>query len=157
MATIALKHILVPTDFSETSRVALRYALAFADRFGACVHLLHAVQNPLEQPWAAEIYALTAPEYEVAARRESDTQLAAMLNEAERQKYCACLVTEVGPPFLSIVRYAQREPIDLIVMGTHGRGAVAHLLIGSVAENVVRKAPCPVLTVRHPEHEFVTP
>ena len=58
---------------------------------------------------------------------------------------------------LAIVRYAQREPIDLIVMGTHGRGAMAHLLIGSVAENVVRKAPCPVLTVRHPEHEFVTP
>jgi nucleotide-binding universal stress UspA family protein len=157
MATIALKHILVPTDFSETSRVALRYALALADRFEACVHLLHAVQSPLEQPWAAEIYAVSAPDFEAAARRESDTQLAAMLNDTERQKYCACLVTETGPPFLAIVRYAQREPIDLIVMGTHGRGAMAHLLIGSVAENVVRKAPCPVLTVRHPEHEFVTP
>ena len=68
MATIALKHILVPTDFSETSRVALRYALALADRFGACVHLLHAVQSPLEQPWAAEIYAVSAPDFEAAAR-----------------------------------------------------------------------------------------
>ena len=76
---------------------------------------------------------------------------------AEREKYCACLVTEIGPPFLTIINYAKREPIDLIVMGTHGRGAIAHLLIGSVAENVVRKAPCPVLTVRHPEHEFITP
>jgi nucleotide-binding universal stress UspA family protein len=104
MATIALKHILVPTDFSETSKVALRYALALADRFGACVHLLHAVQSPLEEPWAAEIYAVSAPDFEAAARRESDTQLAAMLNDAERQKYCACLVTETGPPFLAIVR-----------------------------------------------------
>lgn len=157
MSTIALKHILVPTDFSETSRVALRYALALADRFGACVHLLHAVQNPLDQPWAAEIYAASVTEFEQSARRESDTALATMLDESERQKYCACLVTEIGPPFLTIIKYAKREHIDLIVMGTHGRGAIAHLLIGSVAENVVRKAPCPVLTVRNPEHEFVLP
>jgi nucleotide-binding universal stress UspA family protein len=157
MSAIALKHILVPTDFSEPSKVALRYATALADRFGACIHLLHAIQSPFEQPWAAEIYAVSMADFEQAARRESDTQMALMLNETERLKYCACLVTEAGPPFLTIVNYAAREAIDLIVMGTHGRGAIAHLLIGSVAENVVRKAPCPVLTVRHPEHEFVTP
>jgi nucleotide-binding universal stress UspA family protein len=157
MSEIVLKHILVPTDFSESSKVALRYALALADRFGACIHVLHAIQSPFEQPWAAEIYAVSMADFEQAARRESDTQMAQMLTDAERQKYCACLVTETGPPFLTIVNYAQREPIDLIVMGTHGRGAIAHLLIGSVAENVVRKAPCPVLTVRHPEHEFITP
>ena len=57
----------------------------------------------------------------------------------------------------TIVEYAESESADLIVMGTHGRGAVAHLLMGSVAERVVRIAPCPVLTVRHPEHEFVLP
>jgi len=60
-------------------------------------------------------------------------------------------------PALAIVEYATRERIDLIVTGTHGRGAVAHFLMGSVAERVVRTAPCPVLTVRHPEHEFVIP
>ena len=60
-------------------------------------------------------------------------------------------------PAVAIVDYARRERIDLIVTGTHGRGAVAHLLMGSVAERVVRTAPCPVLTVRHPEHEFVVP
>ena len=157
MSAIVLKHILVPTDFSEPSKVALRYALALADRFGACIHLLHAIQSPFEQPWAAEIYAVSMADFEQAARRESDKEMASMLDEAERLKYCACLVTETGPPFLAIVTYAQRENIDLIVMGTHGRGAIAHLLIGSVAENVVRKAPCPVLTVRHPEHEFITP
>ena len=57
----------------------------------------------------------------------------------------------------NILRYAKEQQIDLIVMGTHGRGAVSHLLIGSVAENVVRKAPCPVLTIRHPEHDFIMP
>ena len=66
-------------------------------------------------------------------------------------------VVRQGPPFLEIVRYAQEANIDLIVLGTHGRGGLAHMLLGSVAEKVVRKAPCPVLTVRHPEHEFVAP
>ena len=65
--------------------------------------------------------------------------------------------TVVGRPFLEIIRYAKDNQIDLIVLGTHGRGVLSHVLIGSVAEKVVRKAPCPVLTVRHPEHEFVMP
>jgi nucleotide-binding universal stress UspA family protein len=62
-----------------------------------------------------------------------------------------------GSPFLEIVRYAKDKNIDLIVLGTHGRSGLSHVLLGSVAERVVRKAPCPVLTVRHPEHEFVMP
>jgi nucleotide-binding universal stress UspA family protein len=60
-------------------------------------------------------------------------------------------------PALTIVKYAQETKVDLIVMGTHGRGALSHLLMGSVAERVVRLAGCPVLVVRHPEHEFVLP
>jgi nucleotide-binding universal stress UspA family protein len=62
-----------------------------------------------------------------------------------------------GPPVVEIVRYARDAEIGLIVIGTHGRGGLAHVFLGSVAENVVRKAPCPVLTVRHPQHEFVMP
>ena len=77
------------------------------------------------------------------------------LTDAERQKYSAEIVTLIGSPFLEIVSYAKAKDIDLIVMGTHGRGPIAHMLMGSVAEKVVRKAPCPVLTVRHPEHEFI--
>jgi len=80
-----------------------------------------------------------------------------LLTEAERSALRARLLTRVGHPFVEVVRYAREESIDLIVMGTHGRGAVGHLLLGSVAERVVRKAPCPVLTVRHPQHEFVRP
>jgi nucleotide-binding universal stress UspA family protein len=62
-----------------------------------------------------------------------------------------------GSPFLEIIRYAKEKNIDLIVLGTHGRSGLAHVMLGSVAERVVRIAPCPVLTVRHPEHEFVMP
>ena len=62
-----------------------------------------------------------------------------------------------GHPFVEILSDAKQHDIDLIVMGTHGRGAIKHMLLGSVAEKVVRKAPCPVLTVRHPDHEFVMP
>jgi len=69
----------------------------------------------------------------------------------------AVRVAAEGPAFLRIVRYAKENDIDLIVMGTHGRSGLAHIMIGSVAERVVRKAPCPVLTVRHPKHEYVTP
>jgi nucleotide-binding universal stress UspA family protein len=67
------------------------------------------------------------------------------------------VVITATSPALSIVEYAQNHEIDLIVMGTHGRGALAHLVMGSVAERVVRLARCPVLTVRHPEHEFIRP
>jgi len=66
------------------------------------------------------------------------------------------LITSSSPAF-AIVDYAREHEIDLIVMGTHGRGALAHLMMGSVAERVVRLAPCPVLTIKHPEHEFVQP
>ena len=63
----------------------------------------------------------------------------------------------LGHPVVEILKYAAAQPIDLIVIGTHGRGPLGHMLMGSVAERVVRKAPCPVLTVRHPEREFVVP
>jgi nucleotide-binding universal stress UspA family protein len=62
-----------------------------------------------------------------------------------------------GTPFYEIIRFAREGDVDLIVMGTHGHTGLTHVLLGSVTEKVVRKAPCPVLTVRHPEHEFVHP
>ncbi|MBP7778652.1 MAG: universal stress protein [Acidobacteria bacterium] len=157
MSTIALRHILVPTDFSDCSTAALRYGLALAERFDAHLHVLHTVQNPFDQPWAAEVYAVSEADFEKTARAAADTELARLLEQSGRRADQVTSATTVGTPFLAIVTYAKEAPIDLIVMGTHGRGALAHLLIGSVAENVVRKAPCPVLTVHHPEHEFVAP
>jgi nucleotide-binding universal stress UspA family protein len=158
---INLRQILVPTDFSEPSANALRYARAFAESFGAALHLLHVVDEITFSP-----YAWIGPEggvplagYEPRAEVEQQVRerLGRVLTSQERERFRARLELRVGSPFVEIVRYARAEGIDLIVMGTHGRGPIAHMLIGSVAEKVVRKAPCPVLTVRHPEHEFVLP
>ena len=153
---IALKHILVPTDFSEASEAAMKYARAFAENFGATLHVLHVMEDPF-------IYAPTSESYVVPIQFYDEMQKVALdrlnkvLTDADREKFHAKLVTLKGSPFVEIVRYAKTEDIDLIVLGTHGRGPIAHMLLGSVAERVVRKAPCPVLTVRHPEHEFVMP
>lgn len=151
---IRLKTILVPTDFSECSEAAVRYGAALAGAFGATLHLLNVIHDPYSRPWAAEGYA--APIADLLADWEADA----------RQRLSACvppgaasrtvLAIATGAPHLEIVRYAGRQEIDLIVLGTHGRGPLSHLLLGSVAERVVRSAPCPVMTVRHPQHEFLT-
>jgi len=86
--------------------------------------------------------------------------LSSLLTAEEQQAIRAEYVLRasgLGGPYVEIVRYAKERDIDLIVMGTHGRGFVAHMLMGSVTEKVVRRAPCPVLTVRHSEHDFVVP
>src|SRR4029077_3244661 len=91
---------------------------------------------------------------EDAARRQLD---ALLVDNDEPPLPTRRAVIASGAPALTVVKYAELNHIDLIVTGTHGRGAVAHLLLGSVAERIVRTAPCPVLTVRHPEREFVVP
>lgn len=156
MSAIALTKILVPTDFSETSAAAVKYAVALADAFGAELHLLHVMEQPIQWQMAAEVAMVTAPVDDAGLRARAETELAGLLTRDERAKYRAVYATETGAPFAAIVKYARAQNIDLIVMGTHGRGAVAHLLIGSVAENVVRKAPCPVLTIPTRGHDFVT-
>lgn len=156
MSALTLTRILVPTDFSETSAAAVKYAVSLADAFGAQLHLLHVMEQPVQWQMAAEMAMVTAPVDDAALRTRAETELAELLTRDERERFRVVCATEVGAPFAAIVKYARREGIDLIVMGTHGRGAVAHLLIGSVAENVVRKAPCPVLTIPTRGHDFVT-
>jgi nucleotide-binding universal stress UspA family protein len=154
---IALKRILVPTDFSENSEIALTYARALAEPFGASLHVLHVIEDPFLYGWTGVGYMPDLPEYRRALEKNVTERLMGMFSVADRERFKAELVARFGHPFVEIIRYAKAQDIDLIVLGTHGRGAVAHLLMGSVAEKVVRKAPCPVLTVRHPEHEFVMP
>ncbi len=150
---IALEKILVPTDFSACSDAAVKYGREMCRAFGASLHLLHVVQDPYTQPWAAE--AFPAPLGEMLNQwQEQARQRLATLLPAEEQAGVTT-ATVVGSPFNEIVRYAEEQQIDLIVIGTHGRGGLGHMLLGSVAEKVVRKAPCPVLTVRYPQHEFV--
>jgi nucleotide-binding universal stress UspA family protein len=153
---ITLKKILIPTDFSEPSDSAVKYARAFAEQFGAELHLLHVIEDPFLYAPTSEAYVVPPhllEEIQTAARDRLDR----VLEPNERARFRAVMALKNGSPFVEIVRYARDQDVDLIVMGTHGRGPIAHMLLGSVAEKVVRKAPCPVLTVRHPEHEFVMP
>ena len=153
---IALKTVLVPTDFSETSAVALRYGKALAEAFGASLHVLHVVQEPFAQPWAVEAYGFSLANLQEEWVREAKTRMAETLTADERAKFTAQLTTHLGHPVVEILKYATDQQIDLIVLGVRGRGPLNQIMMGSVAERVVRKAPCPVLTVRHPEREFVT-
>ncbi len=155
---ILLKHILVATDFGEPADAALSYGRALAGSFGSTLHLLHVAENVFLKTIGSESYAGVFPELqrdvEDAARKQLDQRL---IDNDPNAPPAKGIVLTSNTTATTIVDYAKSADIDLIVMGTHGRGAVAHLLMGSVAERVVRTAPCPVLTVRHPEHEFVLP
>ena len=155
---ITLKHILVATDFSESSDAALAYGRALARTFTATLHVLHVVRNVASAGYGADAFIVAMPELQKEIEDTARTQLDELLIDNDEPPLPArrVLITSNSPAF-AIVEYAKREAIDLIVTGTHGRGAVAHLVMGSVAERVVRTAPCPVLTVRHPEREFVIP
>ena len=155
---IALKNILVATDFSEPSDAALAYGRALARTFGATLHVANVVDNVPALVYGAEAYAASMPELQQEIEDSARKQLADLLVDDDRPPLpVRPVVLTSSAPAAAIVGYAKGERIDLIVAGTHGRGGVAHLLMGSVAERVVRTAPCPVLTVRHPEHEFVVP
>ena len=154
---IDLRRILVPTDFSKHSHNALTYAVAFADKFGAELYLLHVVQDlALFIPEAVSVAPPVAPPVEqmTAAAREA---LGRVVRENDLGGVTVHCEVREGTPFYEIIQFAKDSDIDLIIMGTHGHSGLVHVLLGSVTEKVVRKAPCPVLTVRHPEHEFVHP
>ena len=155
---IALKNILVATDFGEASDVALTYGRELATRFNATLHVLHVAENIYINAFGAESYASMAPKMqeklEAVARRQLDELLVDSDHSGPPTQ--RSILTSSSPAY-AIVDYANDHDIELIVMGTHGRGALAHMVMGSVAERVVRLASCPVLTVRHPEHEFIRP
>jgi nucleotide-binding universal stress UspA family protein len=138
--------ILVATDFSDASKGAMRCARELAAKFGSTLHVISVVTDPLSLPWAAEAFAMPLDELVLQWQEQARLDLLAELPAETRST--AVIVTPVGSPYAEIIQYATDRHIDLIVMGTHGRGAVGHLVLGSVAERVVRKAPCAVLTVR---------
>ena len=153
---ITFKKVLAPTDFSRHSENALRYACSMAAQFVADLHLLHVVQDV----WAA----MAEPGFVPPSGNWLEDLKTSVRSELEKrpdppwtEKLTITREVRRGAPFLEIIRYAKENDVDLIVLGTHGRSGLAHVLLGSVAERVVRKSPCPVLTVRHPEHEFVMP
>jgi universal stress protein A len=140
------KRILAATDFSDASATAVRRASELAAQFGSALHVMHVVADPTTLPWAAEAFATPLADLIHEWQTQARLDLLAALPEAARGN--AVLATPVGSAYAEIVRYAADQSIDLIVIGTHGRGGLGHLLLGSVAERVVRKAPCDVLTVK---------
>lgn len=141
--------ILVATDFSPASDAALELAKTLADRFGASLHLLHVLEDPyVTGAFAADVYAPPPPGLREAWLNGAEETMASQLTDAEKQALHATTEVVFGPIASTIVERAASLGAGLIVMGTHGRGFVAHLLMGSVAERVVRTACCPVLTTR---------
>jgi nucleotide-binding universal stress UspA family protein len=141
--------ILVPTDFSPPSDAALATARMLAARFGSSIHLVHVIEDPYTSvAFATEVYGYMPPGVKETWQREAQSHLDELLTDADRTEFRATTEVLFGSSAAAIVEHARENGMDLIVMGTHGRGAVAHLLLGSVAERVVRTAGCPVLTVR---------
>jgi nucleotide-binding universal stress UspA family protein len=148
-----LTKILVPIDFSDCSKKALQYAVPFARQFGASITLVHVVHvNYVGGP---EVGALDFPLIEVELRKSAEKQLAAFAaTEVQTQNTTETLV-RIGQEVVEIISAAKELESDLIIISTHGRTGLKHVFMGSVAENVVRLAPCPVLVVREHEHEFL--
>ena len=146
--TLDIKRILVPTDFSAPSEPALDYAAAMARQFGAAIHLLHVCEVPAMVTGSMDGYAIAYTDWSQRLGDEAERALARL-----RDRFSGVPVTtEVlfGNPARSIVSAAKTNAADMIVMGTHGHGPVMHLMMGNVAERVVRMSPVPVLTVRQP-------
>ena len=141
-----IKRILVPLDFSSTSRLALDYAYSLARKFDAALHLVHVCEVPSMLTGSMDAYAIAYTDWSQRLGAEAEREL-----EKLRPALAGVPVTtEVlfGTPARAIVAATATTPVDLIVMGTHGHGPLMHVVMGSVAERVVRTAECPVLTVR---------
>jgi nucleotide-binding universal stress UspA family protein len=154
---ILLNSVLVATDFGDTSTSALDYGRNLARAFGAKLHVLHVAARVAPMS-AAEFDATNIADLQTDIVEEANRQLNLLLTDIDRKQLQAkAMVLASTSPAAAIVDYAKETHVDIIVVGTHGRGGISHLLMGSVAEHVVRNAPCPVLVVRPNEHEFILP
>lgn len=140
---VSWNRILVPTDFSETSEAAVRHGVDLARAFNAGLILLYVGDAVRE---VATEFPLGLDASQVDADRE---RLLRLMSPADQAQVHPEFVMVAGSPAAEIVRCAEEREVDVIVMGTHGRGGVTHLLLGSVAEQVIRTAPCPVLVIRN--------
>ena len=150
----SISKILVPVDFSDGSRAALELAASFAKRFDASMELLHVWAPPTMVPMPLVVVTSGAEQpmtLEELARTTAGTQMKDLVEPLRKQGIETHARVAIGTPAREIVDLATLGHFDLIVMGTHGRGLIAHALLGSVAEKVVRHAQCPVLTVRAPK------
>ncbi|MBM3262735.1 MAG: universal stress protein [candidate division Zixibacteria bacterium] len=147
---VRLEAILVPTDFSEHADYALEHALFFAKRYKARLVVVH-VMAPYFQGTDVNVMAVPSAYYSRDLIGILNDRLRDMAEKIRGEGIQTETILTMGIPFVEIVRLAKRQDIGLIVISTHGRSGLSHLIMGSTAEKVVRKAPCPVLTVRPSE------
>ncbi len=145
---MTLKKILIPVDFSPHSDQAMHSGLALAKQLGTPVMLFHVIPQP-----PAEITRMVATEKQVEAELRSIAEKELTARAAGKSIPVESLVVWGGNPVTEICLVAERQGVDLIIMGSHGRTGLDHMLIGSVAERVIRHAPCAVLVVRAPKED----
>ncbi len=152
---INLKKILCPIDHSDCSKEALKYAVSFAMKDEATLYLLHVIDIRTFDESLDMIAKRPSPDDETIKQLKIKL-LECVPGEISSDMQIEAIIVQ-GIPFAEIINIAKEKEIDLLVMGTHGRTGIAHIMLGSVSEKVVRKAPCPVLTVRQTGHKFVMP
>lgn len=148
-----IRKILVPIDFSDYSKNALKYAADFAQNFKAKIYLIYVIE-PVIYPADFSIGQVTIPTPDVDMNARAQSELDALAKTFVESSIEVETIIKSGKPFVEINETASEKDIDLIIIATHGHTGVEHLLFGSTAEKVVRKAPCPVLTLREPVKGF---
>jgi len=151
---ISLKNVLCPIDHSDCSKEALKYAVTLAMRDKAKLLLLHIIDI---RSFSEGLEAMSKPLLDEETLEQLRAKLLDCIPEEIRDDMDVEAIVAQGIPFAEIISTAKEKKIDMIVIGSHGRTGLSHMMLGSVSEKVVRKAPCPVLTVRQPGHEFVMP
>lgn len=147
--------ILCPVDFSEFTDQILSYAVSITKRFDSELHLIHVIPN---LNYFTPYESFLTPENLVAIERNIEGEVGKDFDKITKKLDLPFKrVIKTGVSFVEIIDYVKEQGIDLVVMGTHGRSGIEHILIGSVAEKVVRKSPCPVLTVRPKDKTFKMP
>lgn len=141
--------IIVPTDFSDHSLRALAYAIGLAEKYGASVNLIF-VKEPSLQVSDMAWVGVDERSLKEEHLKEAQRNMERIVKEQIPPELAAEPVVRSGDAVEEIIRYADKLNADLIVMATHGRSGLSHMLMGSTAEHVIRKAPCPVLTLKHP-------
>ncbi|MCB0730983.1 MAG: universal stress protein [Ignavibacteriae bacterium] len=148
-----INKILVPIDFSNYSKNALRYAVNFSKKFNSKIYLVYVVE-PVIYPSDFSMGQVTFPVADLEMNERAKEELNNLAKNEISQEIEVETIIKTGKPFVEINETASELDIDLIIIATHGHTGVEHLLFGSTAEKVVRKAPCPVLTLREPIKGF---
>jgi len=150
---INIKNILCPVDHSDCSKEALKYAVSFAIKDNSKLYLLHVIDI---RTFDESINAMTPQIPDDKTLAQLKTKLLDCIPEEIRDDMDVEALVVQGIPFVEIISTAKKNDVDMIVLGSHGRTGITHMMMGSVSEKVVRKAPCPVLTVRRSDQKFTT-